>query len=342
MTDKSLIILYGPDALTRHEKLKEIKQQIGPGDVLNGNITELDGRLLKTVELRDVCGVLPFFGDKRIVVVYDLLKRFEPPKPTPGQLPKKQKTLADLDEWKGLAVYAAEMPPTTTLVLIDDEIKSENPLFKALSPVADVQQFPAPKAEKVKAWIVNRVREAGGSISPDAVKKIEELVGPDLWAISNELDKLMSYCAGRDITAADVRLMVSHSREENIFALADAVLEGRADEAQHSFARIVQEGTEPLAVLAMVARQLRLTIQAKAIGTKTPLPELARKLGVEQWKARKPLDMAKRFTMDRLKLVYGKLLDADIAMKTSRYHPDDLAMVCLIGDLSTGKAVDKA
>jgi len=342
MSEKSITILYGPDALTRHEKLKEIKQQIGPDEVLNGNITELDGRQLKLAELRDVCGVLPFFGGRRIVVVYDLLKRFEPPKPGSGQPPKKQKTSTDLEEWKGLAAYTAEMPPTTALVLIDDEIKSENPLLKSLTPVADVHLFPAPKADKVKAWISDRVRETGGSISPDAVALIELLVGSDLWAISNEIDKLMSYCTGRKIAADDVRLMVSHSREENIFALADAILEGRAAEAQHSFARIVQEGTEPLAVLALVARQLRLTVRAKAIGTKTPLPELAGKLGLATWQARRTVDMAKRFTLSRLKLVYEKLLETDLAMKTGRYHPDDLAMVCLIGDLGTSKAVDKA
>lgn len=333
MIKKPFTILYGSDTYTRHEKLKEIKQQLGPDDFLNGNITELDGRQLKLAELKDVCGVLPFFGDRRLIVVYDLLKRFEPPKPGPGQPLKKQKASTDLDEWKGLAAYTAEMPPTTVLVLVDGEIKSENPLLKALSPVAEVHQFPAPKAERVKAWISNRIREAGGSISPDAVASIESLVGSDLWAISNELDKLMSYRADGKITAADVRLMVSHSREENIFALADAILEGRTAEAQRSFARIVQEGIEPLAVLAMVARQLRFTIRAKATGIKTPLPELAGKLGLAQWQARKTVDMAKRFTLSRLKLVYEKLLETDLAIKTGRYHSDDLAVVCLIGDM---------
>lgn len=342
MTEKRIIILYGPDTFTRHEELREIKRQLGPDEVLNGNITELDGRQLKLAELKDVCSVIPFFGEKRLVVVYDLLKRFELPKPGPGQQPKKQKGAADLDEWKGLTVFAAEMPPTTMLIIVDDDIKSENPLLKALTPFAVVHPFPMPKAEKIRTWITSRVRAAGGSISPDAVSKIEELAGPDLWTISNEINKLLDYCAGREITVADVRQMVSHSREENIFNLADTILEGRSAEAQRSFARIVREGIEPLAVLAMVARQLRLTVRAKAIGTGTPLPELARMLGIPEWQARKAADMAKRFTLDRLKLAYGKLLDADLAIKTGRYHPDDLAVVCLIADLGTGRMFDKA
>ncbi len=340
MPAKPITILYGPDALTRHEKLRELKRQLGPDDTLAGNVTELDGRQLRLAELRDVCHVLPFFGGRRMVIVYDLLKRFESPKPGAGQPPKKSKSAADLEEWRGLAACAAEMPPTTTLVLVDDEVK-DSPLLKILAPVAEVMAFPAPTRDRVKSWIRERLSRNGVAIADDAVNLIEEMAGTDLWAISNEIDKLMSYCAGRDITAADVRLMVSHSREENIFALADAILEGRTNVAQRSFARIVQEGTEPLAVIAMVARQLRLTVRAKAIGTRTPLPEIAGKLGIAQWQAKRAADMANRFTLARLKLVYQKLLDADLAMKTGRYHPDDLAVVCLIGDLGTGKILDK-
>ncbi|MCX8126249.1 MAG: DNA polymerase III subunit delta [Dehalococcoidia bacterium] len=335
MPQKPIIILYGPDAFTRHEKLQEIRQQLGPSDLMNGNITELDGRQLKLAELRDVCSALPFFGGKRLVIVHDLLKRFETSRTGPGQPFKKQKVPVELEEWNGLASYAGEMPATTMLVLVDDEIKSDNPLLRALAPVADVRTFPLPKAERVRSWVASRVKSAGGSISADAVALIESLVGSDLWAISNEVDKLLSYCAGRTITADDVRLMVSHSREENVFALADAILEGRSAQAQQSFARLVKEGTEPLMVLAMVARQLRLTVRAKAVGHSVPLPELAEKLNLTEWQARKTADMARRFTLDRLKQVYRKLLEADLAIKTSRFHPEDLAVMCLISELGT-------
>jgi DNA polymerase-3 subunit delta len=280
-------------------------------------------------------------GGQRLVVVYGLLQRFEPPKQGAGQSPKRQKNTAELEEWKGLASYAPGMPPSTRLVLYDDVLTGDNPLLKALSPVADVIQFKTPDSDKVRSFIDRYVTAAGGIINTEAVDMIEQLVGNDLWAISNEIDKVMAFCGGRAVSEKDIRLIVSNSHDENIFALADAILEGRAAEAQRSFARIVEAGTEPLAVIALVARQLRLTLRVKAMGAVSPSPELAGTLGVKPFVMRKTIAMAKKTTINRLKAVFGRLLEADIAVKSGRYKPD-LAIVCLIGDLASAKGVDKA
>ena len=231
-----LYILYGQDDFSLNQAVKEIKASLGDWEMVATSTTNLEGQHLTLSELRNKCGAAPFLSSHRLVIVDGLLGRFEVKQSRPRS--GKGKSGNGLGEWEGLASYIKQMPETTVLVLVDEEVKGQNPLLKKLSPLAEVRTFPLLRGKDLKAWIQKRVKEEGGDITPQAVNLLAELIGGDLWAMNGEIQKLLLYSQERPISEDDVRQLVSHVQEANIFALVDAVAEGRTELAQRILHRL--------------------------------------------------------------------------------------------------------
>jgi DNA polymerase-3 subunit delta len=81
--------------------------------------------------------------------------------------------------------------------------------------------------------------------------------------LATELEKLAVYAGERAITKDDVHLLTPQAREESVFALVDAVVEGRGAVALRALAQILDEaGQTPIALQAMLARQFRHLVRA--------------------------------------------------------------------------------
>lgn len=333
-------ILYGKDDFSRQQKLEEIKQELGSQEMLAVNTSILDGQKLSLSQLVDACSAVPFLCPVRLVVVEGLLGRFERKSGTRQRgAGSKTKVNSDLKEWIGLADYIRQMPATTVLVLVDGELrekKAANRLLKSLAPLAQVMTFPPFKERDLSDWVQKRVKQGGGTISPGAIGLLIGLVGADLWTMSTEIDKLIAFCSGQPITEDSVRKVTSYAREANIFALVDAILEGRRKIAQHSLHRLLQEGAAAPYILTMITRQLRLVVMAKELGRRLFEPEIRGRLeSVSDYGLEKALKQAKAYTLERIKSAYHKLLEADIATKTGKYD-GDLALDLLVIELCQG------
>ena len=327
-----LYILYGQDDFSLNQAVKEIKAGLGDREMVETSTTNLEGQHLILGELRNKCGAAPFLSSHRLVIVDGLLGRFEvkQSKPRSG----KGKSGNGLGEWEGLASYIKQMPETTVLMLVDEEVKGHNPLLKKLSPLAEVRTFPLLRGRDLKAWIQQRVKEEGGDITPQAVNLLAELIGGDLWAMNGEIQKLLLYSQERPISENDVRQLVSYAQEANIFALVDAVAEGRTELAQRILHRLYHEGMAPTYILVMITRQFRLIAQARDLGKGLSRLQIQDRLGLKSsYGLDKTLRQAKLYDFEGVKRAYDKLLETDSAIKTGKYS-DKLALELLVTELA--------
>lgn len=233
-----------------------------------------------------------------------------------------------------MASCIKQMPETTVLVLVDEEVKGQNPLLKKLSPLAEVRTFPLLRGRDLKAWIQKRVKEEGGNITSQAVNVLAELIGGDLWAMDGEIQKLLLYSQERPIGEEDVRQLVSHVQEASIFALVDAVAEGRTELAQRILHRLYHEGVAPTYILTMITRQFRLIAQAKDLEPGLSHLQIQDRLGLKSsYSLDKTLSQAKLYDFEGVKRAYDKLLETDLAIKTGKYS-DKLALELLVTELA--------
>jgi len=325
-------ILYGQDDFSLNQAVGKIKADLGDWEMLATSTTNLEGQHLTLSELRNKCGAAPFLSSHRLVIVDGLLGRFEVKQSRPRS--GKGKSGDGLGEWESLAAYIKQMPETTVLVLVDGEVKSHNPLLKKLAPLTEVRTFPLLRGRDLKAWIQQRVRGEGGDITPQAVNLLAELIGGDLWAMNGEIQKLLLYSQGRPIGEDDVRQLVSYVQEANIFALVDAVAEGRTELAQRILHRLYDEGVAPTYILVMITRQFRLIALAKDLPRGLSRLQIQDRLGLKSnYSLDKTLKQAKLYDFEGVKRAYDKLLETDLAIKTGKYS-DKLALELLVTELA--------
>ena len=348
-----LYILYGEDDFSLQQYLDELKKSVGDATVLAPNTSVLEGAQVTVNQLRSVCEVVPFLAAKRLVIVNGLLERFDP-KPKSGKgksaasfgsapstsLRTSQDRPARMEDHRPFSEYLPKVPESTLLVLVDGvperdkKARDKNPLLSDLASKAKLVTFPALKDAQLRAWVQKRVAERGGAISPAAINLLARTVGGNLWVMSNEIDKLITFAAGRQIAEPDINQLVSEARETSIFSLVDAIVEFRADMAQGLLEKLLQKGTSPTHVLVMLARQVNFVVRAKDLKRQgKPTAEIRTLLNISQeFLLNKALDQASRYSLERLKEVYHKMLETDIAIKTGEYE-GDLALNMLVAEL---------
>jgi len=328
-----LYILTGPDDFSLSEALEGIKAGLGDPSLLASNTSILDGKQVTPDELRAVCQAMPFLAEKRLVIVEGLLGRFEP-RPKSGRQKKAAKASVQQNDYQPLVALVDEIPESTVLVLVEGEIKKGNPLYKGLLPRARVMVFPLLRSGELRQWINKRIAGEGGSISEAALALLARLVGSNLWLMAGEVAKLVLYASGRCIEEDDVRAVVGYSQQASVFAMVDAVLESRAGAGQQARQQLLQAGVAPAYLLFMLARQVRLLVQTKELVKEgRPEVEIQERLGLTaEFVWRKTMEQASRYSLGRLKELYRKLLEADLAIKTGKYN-DELALDILVAEM---------
>jgi DNA polymerase-3 subunit delta len=328
-------IIYGQDSYLIHEELMKIKNSLGDPDMLETNTNVLDGRQVTLRQLQDICNAMPFLHQVRLVIVEGLLDRFE----VEGKAVKrgskpKAKASSELKEWQELCSYIGKMPATTVLVFVDGKIDArKNVLFKQINSSAEIREPPSLRGESLGNWIRKRITEGGGSASHGTINLLEKLVGNDLWNMGNEIDKLVTFSNGRLITEDDVRQVTSYTREANIFALVDAILDRNGKEAQQMLHRLLQDGAAPSYILSMITRQLRLITMVKECGSDMSHQQIMDRLNIRQdWQFKILARQSKSYTMNRISRAYHKILETDLAMKTGKCN-EDVATDLLVIDL---------
>jgi len=328
-----LHILLGQDDFSCRQALEEIKMGIGDQTLLATNTTTLDGQQLSLDQLRTVCETAPFLAERRLVIVNGLLERFEP-KSRARRKVKTAYTVNQQNEYKSFSSCITQIPESTILVLIDGRIGSNNPLLRELSAKAQVKSFPLLKNDRLRQWIGRRVKREGGSISVEASNLLTKLIGSDLWIMASEINKLVLFTSGRCIEEEDVKQLVSHAQEANVFAMVDAILESKAGVAEQLLQRLLEGGSAPAYLLVMLSRQVRMIVQAKELRNQRKAEaEIQDRLGLTaEFALRKVLEQANRYPMKQIIEVYHKLLETDLFIKTGKYD-GELALNLLVADL---------
>ncbi len=326
-----LHVLIGDDDFSIRETLEEIKATIGDAAALLTNTTVLDGRRVSIEQLKNAAETVPFLADKRLVIVEGLLSRFESNGRAGRKKPKK--TVAE-GEWRVFSNVVKQLPEFTELVIIDGRINNRNPLLAELVKITQVRSFPRLKESQLKQWINRRVDKSGGTIAPPAVNALVRFVGNDLWLMFNEVAKLVLYAEGRRIEEDDVKAVVSNAQDASVFTLVDAIVESRTRIAQELLQNLLRQGAAPTQLLAMISRQVRIVFQIKELRSlKKTRGEIQTRLGLtSDFVLRKAWEQADKYTPSRLKEVYHRLLETDIAIKTGKYE-GDLALDVLIAEL---------
>ena len=332
-----LTIYYGPDTYSRAEAVRALKQALDPDGMLSANTATLDGSKLLLAELLSICDTVPFLASRRLVIVTDLLARAQAQRPRGRSGSRNQTDPSSGSDVTALAAYVPHMPPTTTLLLLEGALRDDNPGLRALRPLGEVRVFRQLGPEETVEWIQRRACDLGARFEPRALRALAELAGADLWSLSGEVEKLALYAAGQAVTEAHVRLMVAGAQESNVFAMVDAIVEGRTEAALRHLRLLLQGGAAGPYLITMIARgyrQLVLVQDLTRAGASAEAITRATEVRSEGL-LRRLRQQARRWSLARLQSAYERILAADLSIKRGDAD-EDTALELLVAELAAG------
>ena len=335
-----IYVIYGEDDFSKRERLEELRQEIGSPELLEANTTVLAGPGLKPRHLLEVCSAVPFLAERRLVIVEGLLEQFDAGR-AGGRDGRSASAKAALEEWQQAPATLAQIPPTTILVFLEDGLRRNNAVMREMATAAQLREFPLLGGAALERWIRQRIASRGATATPQAVRRLMELVGGNLWVLSNEIEKLALYAGGEAYSGGEapiddeaVGLLVASARETNIFRAVDSILQGRSAIAMRSILGLRQSGETVSYILIMVARQLRFILIAQELqAQRVAGPEMRGRLGLTaDFQVREVEEEARCHSYERVAAMYRRLLETDLAIKRGELD-EDLALETLVAEL---------
>jgi DNA polymerase-3 subunit delta len=167
-----------------------------------------------------------------------------------------------------LSQYLASPNPDNLLILVTPKLESatlSTKWFKALESAGVFVQVWPVDARGLPRWIAARMARLGLSADNDAISLLCERVEGNLLAADQEIEKLGVLTGATPtrkvhVDRRQIMTLVADSSRYNVFNLLDAALLGDTRRCLKVLSGLQAEGSEVLALLAMVARELRTLI----------------------------------------------------------------------------------
>jgi DNA polymerase III subunit delta len=302
------IFLYGEDEFQSGRKLAEIKNKFIEKNKEGGtlfvfdfaqNETKVDSLLMNLSS-----GGL--FSKKKLAIVKNILQN---------------KVAAEDKEI--MSYLKKEESKDITLVFWEkDKIDKRLKLAKFLLEKSKKQEFVFLEGAKLSSWINEEIRKisAGAvSVNPRAVEKLSIYVGSNLALLLKEIEKLVDYRRKGEISEDEVDLLVKSKIDTDIFKTIDSLSRGDRKTAVKLLHDHLSAGEDPFYLLSMYFFQFRNLLKVKPLAEKNySQHEIAAKLKIHPYVAKKSIEQGRNFSLEKLKKLYKALCEIDFESKIGK------------------------
>lgn len=246
-----------------------------------------------------------------------------------------------LDAWSAhqkslLAGYLENPAPDTDLVLLGERLGSRERLLAAAKRAGEVHTLSQPAGKELLKWVVRYAREQGIRLSQEVARELAARCSEDKLRLAREIEKLALYREAGEATLEDVEALCAPNLEADIFSFVDALASGDRHTLLSLLERLFSAGEPPLRLTFMVRRQFDLLARAKALYARgTPRQEVAQRLGVPPFVARKLEEQSQKIGEEKLEESLTVVLELERGLKgASALRPElqvELAVMKLSG-----------
>ncbi len=305
-----IIFLYGQDSYRVTQKLKELvsaykaKNPSGLNfislDFPENNLDDLKGNLISN-------SLIP---EKKLIVVKNIFKI-------------NHESLTDFLKEKNI-----DSDQNVILIAVGfGAADNKNELFKYLTKKPNLaERFEYLKPYEIKNWVKNSLRRSGIEIAGEALDFLIVNYGSNLWRLDCEIKKLTDYKNKGVIIKSEVEKLVATSTNYNVFELTDALANKNKKRALLALHKALDNGEKSNELLGMLAWQIRNLLRFKLN------PDRSSQMKLHPFVLEKLKGSAKLFSLEELNRIMSKIIDLDLAFKTSDIN-EKTALSLLISEL---------
>lgn len=326
---EKVYLFTGPEEWIKNEALESLRAQLLPPGLEQLNDLTLEGATAQ--QIIDAAETMPMMCERRIVTVRDWAPLL------PGKSKNEDAETERLQKW-------LENPPESciTIFYMRSEPDGRKKAASLLKKKSTVVQFDFLTDAELNKWAARRLKSSGKKINANAVTELAFMAGRELTRLAGELDKLAAYTEERmEITAQDVRTIVSASLEYNVFELLNRLLEHNIGEAQKMTNSLLQNGQHPVGILAMLTRQLRqLAHMRLALDSGKTVQQVQELLKMNPYAAKQVARQCKGRSASDFKSLYESCVSYDYDIKSGRLR-DSAALDALLMQIAANKLAAK-
>ena len=307
---KTMYLLYGDEAyLKKQYKDKLIKALVAEGDTMN--FSAYEGKGINPKELIDLAETLPFFAERRVILV--------------------ENSGFFKNSCDDLAEYLLEPAASTCFLFVEEEVDKRSKMYKAVAKAGKAVEFGTQNEELLTRWILSRLKKENKNITGNVMQLFISKTGTDMGNIDRELEKLLCYTMGRDvIKAEDVEAITTEQVTNKIFDMVNAIAEHEQNKALDFYYDLLTLKEPPMRILFLITRQFQILMNLKDMGSKGfDQSTIASKVGIPPFAVRKNQAQAKGFTTEQLKQAIRDGVELEESVKTGRMN-DQMAVELFI------------
>lgn len=318
-------LLCGDSEFLISRAISYLEKKFQTGDSVGLNIAKLDAEESKVFQVIDLARTPPLFGKRRLVIVKNVHKWLK-------------------NEQESLLPYLKNPPLSACLVLVGGEKAGVRTFATLLDQKRSVVELNSPRTNQLVNWLKQQCRVIGKTLSIPAAMQLQERVGTNLRELDTCLKQLSLFVENKPtIDVDDVRRLLDDTRGRSIFELTESLGNRAVVPALTALRNLFMSGQAPLMVLHMISRQFRLLWQVKSATKKgKTVSELAEKMALPKWIAKKYMAQARKFTLSELETVHELVRQTDLNIKTSvvsREFCIEILIINICSDLTFSRNV---
>jgi DNA polymerase-3 subunit delta len=174
---------------------------------------------------------------------------------------------------------------------------------------------------QLERWIIKEVNKQHKKIDNDAVQELIIFIGNDLWKLSREIEKLISYTDTENIIIQDIRDIVCGRVNANMFEMIEAIALENTSIAITLFRKQIIVGDDIFHIFSMYAYQVRLLLNVSSAMNEGILnkDDIANILKVHPFVVQKTMNMLQKLSYNKIVNMHHNLTKIDFESKIGNY-----------------------
>lgn len=297
-TFQNIYLLYGEEGYLKKQYRDRIKAAVCGEDTMN--YAYFEGKGADVNEIISIADTMPFFAEKRLVVVENS-----------GFFKKADEKMLE---------YLNHLSESTVLVFVEEETDKRGKMFKKAKELGYVCELAVQTPATLGKWIVGILQQEGKKITKETLDYFLAVSGTDMSTISNELEKLISYTAGREVVMQkDISEVCSVLAVSKIFDMVDAMGNKNRVKALEFYYDMIEVREPPMRILYMLSRQFRMILEAKELlRNGMDRKAIAEKLALAPFIVNKVLRQSEKFKEEDIKEALEECLRTEEDIKNGR------------------------
>ena len=304
-------VFCGLDEELIKSSIDPIIKKVLDKDFLDLNFIKIDGLTSTFDEIENACETLPFFGDKKVVLVYraNFLK----------DKPDKEgaKTYTEILK------YIKDLPQHTILImyyLFNDkrDTPKKNKKLSTLDKYVRVVHCDKLKKDKYYKKIEDIFKENGRTIGKVQLKYFADKVQNNFDIIKREIDKLDCYALGREITKEDIDKLIPNKSEDDIFDLVEYISLRKVEKAIDLLDELLFKADQHMLIISSIGNHFKRLYEIKIYLLKgKKLEFFISKYRLPQFVCEKLMNQASKFSLKQLNQLIKVCVNTEIKLKSS-------------------------